>query len=227
MAVRRIVNKGDVFGRLKILKETTPQTYFRNTGQQYHKRVFTVECSCDKHTIFDVQLNHLVTGKILGCGCVRLERIDKTGLELRTVHGMMGTPTYQSYCSMLSRCNHPEKYKDYGDVDVCARWQESFENFFEDMGARPEGCTINRIFGSKVYSKETCEWASLNVQSYDQKQKCTNTSGRTGVSLVEGRWRACIGYLNKNLYLGMFDNKEDAIIARQKAEKELYGFNKD
>ena len=230
MGAKRSVNVGDVFGRLTILEESAPQHYVKNTGQPYTKRVFSVICSCGESHKFDTQLNHLVTGKTLSCGCVRKENIDKRGLELRSTHGMVDTPTYFSYQAMKRRCTD-EKYEDwrrYGGsgVTVCDRWFKGFENFLEDMGVRPEGCTLNRINDSKLYSKDTCEWATLSVQSYDQKMKFSNISGRTGVHSHKGGWRACIGFRNKNIYLGYFASKEDAIAAREKAEMEMYGFNK-
>ena len=37
------------------------------------------------------------------------------------------------------------------------------------------------------------------------------------------RWEANIWYDNKTHYLGVFDNKEDAIVVRLNAEKEIFG----
>ena len=228
MGKKRIVNKGDVFGRLTVVDEVEPQHYIKKSGLAYTKRVFKMQCSCDLKTVVNAQLNHLVTGKILGCGCVRLESLDIGGLYFRTTHGMTGTPTYQTWEAMKTRCGNP-KYADwYSDVTVCERWCESFQNFFDDMGERPEGCTLNRVRGCKVYSKETCEWASLGVQSYDQKRKSNNKSGRTGVCFDNTRklWMAYIGVENKHIWLGHYRVLDDAIKARETAELEYYGFTK-
>lgn len=223
MGAKRVVNIGDVFGQLTVIKESCPQHYVKNTGQPYTKRVFSVRCACGKSEDFDTQLNHLVTGKTVGCGCVNMSKV--------TRHGMCGTPTNNTYKSMLSRCTNPgfAEYERYGGdgVVVCDRWLEGFENFFEDMGERPQGHTLNRLHSSKIYSKETCEWATLTMQSYDQRMKSSNTSGRTGVCLYKGLWIAYIGYENKSISLGSFLEKEDAIAAREKAEMELYGFTKN
>lgn len=55
--------------------------------------------------------------------------------------------------------------------------------------------------------------------------KSNNSSGVTGVGFDKkyNFWRAriCIGY--KNIHLGYFDKKEDAIKARLRAEKKYYG----
>ena len=51
-----------------------------------------------------------------------------------------------------------------------------------------------------------------------------NTSGHKGVSWVASRkkWRAYIGFKGKQITLGYFDNKEDAITARKKAEEKYH-----
>lgn len=51
-----------------------------------------------------------------------------------------------------------------------------------------------------------------------------NTSGHKGVIWLESRkkWRAYIGYKGKQIHLGNFDSKEDAIKARKKAEEKYH-----
>ena len=41
----------------------------------------------------------------------------------------------------------------------------------------------------------------------------------TGVYLSQNKWHACIGYKNKIYNLGRFENQEDAVEIRKKAEK--------
>lgn len=51
-----------------------------------------------------------------------------------------------------------------------------------------------------------------------------NKSGHKGVTWTESRkkWRAYIGYKGKQVSLGYFDNKEDAVAARQNAEEKYH-----
>ena len=55
-------------------------------------------------------------------------------------------------------------------------------------------------------------------------KKKNNTSGRAGVSRYkDGRWRAYINVNRKQINLGSYDKKEDAIKAREKAEIKYFG----
>lgn len=50
-----------------------------------------------------------------------------------------------------------------------------------------------------------------------------SASGVTGVTFVAstGKWQARISHNNEKIYIGSFENKEDAIVARRQAEVEL------
>lgn len=69
----------------------------------------------------------------------------------------------------IQRCHNPNnhQYHLYGGrgIKVCKRWRDSFENFLEDMGVRPEGLTLERENNDKGYSKSNCVWASRQQQS--------------------------------------------------------------
>jgi hypothetical protein len=51
-----------------------------------------------------------------------------------------------------------------------------------------------------------------------------NKSGHKGVTwlISRNKWRAYIGYKGKQISLGYFDKKEDAVKARKKAEEEYH-----
>ena len=133
-------------------------------------------CVCGKVT--KVFRYSLINGDTQSCGCLRYEKLRKS----ITSHGMCGTPTYKSWTLMKSRCFNPKstQYKWYGarGVIVCDRWKKCFKNFYEDMGDRPEGHTLDRINVEKGYCKKNCKWST-------QKEQTRNTR-RNVVVEVEG-----------------------------------------
>lgn len=73
---------------------------------------------------------------------------------------------------MIARCTYPKarRYKDYGGrgISVCERWQK-FENFLADMGARPEGLTIDRVNVDGNYEPGNCRWATQTEQQNNRR----------------------------------------------------------
>ena len=86
----------------------------------------------------------------------------------RRLYPSRSGPTYNSYKGMLARCRNQnlEAFRNYGGrgITVCSDWATSYEAFFNDMGERPDGTSLDRIDNSKGYSKDNCRWASAKVQ---------------------------------------------------------------
>ena len=104
-------------------------------------------------------------------------------------HGMKGTSTYSTWNSMKTRCNNPnnDNYKNYGakGIEVCRAW-DKFENFWRDMGTKPEGLTLDRIDNSKGYYKENCRWADWETQ---ENNKSNNRRLKVwGADLTVAQW---------------------------------------
>lgn len=54
-------------------------------------------------------------------------------------------------------------------MTVCERWLK-FENFVSDMGARPDGHTLDRIDSEGNYELANCRWATQIEQKASQGQ---------------------------------------------------------
>ena len=91
----------------------------------------------------------------------------------KSTHGMSYTPVWHSWMAMRQRCHYPNdiNYKNYGarGIHVCERWMNSFENFYSDMGDRPQGMSLDRIDNDGDYCAENCKWSTKPEQGTNQR----------------------------------------------------------
>jgi len=114
-----------------------------------------------------------------GCGCIihrpKSNKNKEAIKKANTKHGMCDSPEYRTWRATKQRCRYPKhkSYSDYGGrgIDMCDAWFDSFEQFYKDMGKRPEGTTINRINNDKGYSLENCEWSTPKQQANNRRNR--------------------------------------------------------
>lgn len=99
---------------------------------------------------------------------------------------------YTAYHNMKARCYNSENphYINYGGrgIKVCKRWLESFDNFLEDMGERPEGMSLERIDNNKGYSKNNCKWADRTTQNLNRREQPSKLIKAFGVTKSINQW---------------------------------------
>lgn len=87
-------------------------------------------------------------------------------------HGMTKSKIYHIWIQMHYRCRNKNAtgYKHYGGrgIAVCNKWHE-FKNFFNDMGHRPNGMSLDRINNNGNYKPSNCRWATKQQQQRNMR----------------------------------------------------------
>lgn len=80
---------------------------------------------------------------------------------------------YRCWLDMKTRCKNlgHVSSKNHGrrGIEVCERWDKSFEVFYADMGDAPVGLSLDRIDNDGDYAPGNCQWADRYVQATNRR----------------------------------------------------------
>lgn len=206
---------GQKFGRLTVIKRAQSQV-LKNGNKQ---TMWLCKCECGKEII--ARASRLKEGRIKSCGCFKKQHC----ATIFTTHGKSNTRLFKVWCNMRARCYNKNNtnYKNWGarGITVCNEWKNDFMKFYDWAMANgydetaPRGkCTIDRIDVNGNYEPSNCRWTNMKTQSRNRRNR--NVFNCNGVSFDKRskKYMASI-----QIWLGSFDNLEDAIKARKEAEK--------
>jgi len=135
-----------------------------NSKGRNNENKWLCKCDCGNHIVLCT--NVLTKGNTKSCGC------------LRKANDIYKSKEYQSYKAMKERCNSKthHAYKNYGGrgITICKRWLDNFENFYNDMGKRPAGTSLDRINNNGNYEPNNCKWSTPKEQNNNRRNTLKN-----------------------------------------------------
>ncbi len=171
-------------------------------------RQWKTRCDCGK--IRKVRTDMLLTGRAWSCGC---KNTWGAGSNITHGHSLTGrkTPEYIAWLNMRKRCTDKRArcYVNYGGrgIAVCDRWRDSFENFLEDMGARPSPShSLDRIDVNGNYRPENCRWATVDEQNANRRSTVMATFRGETRSIIE--WSQILGINRKTIYYRLTNGRQ-------------------
>lgn len=134
--------------------------------------IWRFRCDCGSEKVANII--HVRCGSVGSCGCLARDLL----VSRNSTHGLSRKHPreYKTWKCMRARCSNPQNgdYADYGGrgIRVCERWSD-FAAFFADMGARPDGASLDRINVDGGYDPANCRWETPTTQANNKRSNHT------------------------------------------------------
>jgi hypothetical protein len=220
---------GKKYGRLTVLDQYYKEDY------KGGKRDFCL-CQCDcGGPVKEINGKNIRKGMTTSCGCVHTEKIieickkynkyDLTGEYGIGYFSNSDNIFYfdkEDYELIKNFCWHEDDHGYASSALPTSRERITLQNLLlNNINSNLRVDHINRI-------RYDCRKINLRLVTHQQNNfnrgiSSINTSGVSGVSPCEDKWESYLGLDDMRVLHKLFDNFEDAVIARLKAEKEYFG----
>ena len=229
---------GQRFGRLVVLKQA--DDYIEPKSGQ-HKACWWCQCDCGSDPFVVLQNNLKRQNGTKSCGCINREQAS-TIHKYSDVHKTNNYDLSNDYGIGWTTNTNREFYFDLEDYDKIKDycWSETVNTKgYHSLVARDsilkKNVTMFHILVGKHYDhinrnpldnrKENLRPATIQENNINRSIQSNNTSGFIGVYFDKhcNKWIAQIKKNRKNIHLGVFQNKEEAIYARLQAELKYFG----
>jgi hypothetical protein len=171
---------GKTFGFLTVIERVSNEV--RCSGKM--RSVWNCICVCG--TRKTAAAESLRSGSVKSCGCYKSGR---SRLFSPSYHAMSGTAECRAWNSARNRTMNPNNrdYSKYGGrgITMCDAWIDDFVAFFNDMGPRPPGTSLDRIDNNGPYSKKNCRWATPAEQARNRRSTVLFRVGDEEKTLTE------------------------------------------
>lgn len=216
---------GNKYNRLTVIGRVHAPSHIVDTHSTYWL------CLCDCGTFVTVRRNGLTSGKTRSCGCYKKElNSQKRKSNIYDLSGEYGI----GYAGNTGT----KFYFDLEDYDLIKQyyWTANKNGYIMawkngekiSMHRLVCGVTDSTMFVDHRYHnnydnrKSKLRITSCHNNTMNEKLAINNTSGTTGVSFENGKWRAYIWFNGKTIHLGSYDDKQDAISARIEGESRYF-----
>lgn len=221
---------GQKFGRLTVIKRT--ENYKTPSGKT--KAQWLCMCDCGNPSPVIVTTSNLKRNNTTSCGCHQKERTSQANKKYNAYDlsgeygiGYLSNSNEQFY---FDKCDY-DKIKGYcwlsdGEYVVARNGNRNIRLSRLIMGVVNTGNDV--LVDHKnhnTYDNRRCNLRIVDTQKNAMNKRLldSNISGVAGVRFENKKWAAYIKVNYKKIWLGAFDNFEDAVNARKVAEEKYFG----